>query len=386
LLEEQVQRREESRPFLGVQDVTADTFQHSVAIARPLLPVAPSRNDYSEARGGAPEIAGFGVFVSANHVLTHSTALNGRSFIEILTGDDRAIGARVMAYEPATGLVLLQVESGQRRTSPALATDTPRSGALAVAVGRARKREFVVPVFITSVENDEYTIGALNNGLWPGMPVFALSGELLAIAAPDGERVRAIPARKAAERMLARASTGDRRSSFGLGFQEPAGPLTNTFGKEGVVITEVLPGGPADMAGAEVGDVLLAVSDVSIDSSETAARALTTAAVGATTTLRVRRNSRLSVIEATPMFAYETVALARARPQVTEGPEAQVLFPPEVLEASGIMPSARVMSVNGRTMTSRVEVQRLLKGARQPVAVLVRHGDDQFFAAVEPVP
>jgi S1-C subfamily serine protease len=216
------------------------------------------------------------------------------------------------------------------------------------------------------------------------MPVFNMAGELFAIAAPDDRAGRALPVRQAAERLLARASRGERRSSFGLTFQVPHGPLTERFGAEGVLIADVLPGGPGDAADIRAGDVLLAVGDAKVESADSAARALSTAAVGTPTTLRVRRGARVSDVEATPALAYEIAALSRSSRDVPAGPEARVLFPAAVLEASAIPPAARIVSVNGRTVTTRAQVQRELRMARRPIPVLLRHGNNQFFAAVEP--
>ena len=385
LLEEQVQLREVSRPFVGVQEVAASVRQHSVAILLPASPAVPSRNDYSESAVSPRPVAGFGVFISGTHVLTHSAALDGRSIADVSVGGGITTPAEVVTYEPSTGLVLLQVQAAEGRASPTVATDAPAPGALVVGIGRSDEREVAVPVFITSVGAEGYTLGAVNASLLPGMPVFNLAGELLAIAAPDGQTVRAIPVSQTAERMLARASSGDRRSSFGLGFQVPTGGLADTFGKEGVVISEVVPGGPGDAGEMRVGDVLLAVGDVQIVSADTAQRALSTAAFGTPTTLRVRRGARARDIEATPAVAYEIAALARSQADVAQGPEARVLFAASVLEAAAIPPSARVVQVNGRTLTTRVQVQRELRLARRPLPVLVRQGSDQFFAAVEPV-
>jgi S1-C subfamily serine protease len=385
LLEEQVQLREVSRPFVGVQDVAAPARQHSVAILSPASAAMPSRNDYSGTARDQSPVAGFGVFVSDTHVLTHSAALDGRSAADVSVGSGLTTRGQVVTYEPQTGLVLLQVQGVDARASATLASDPPSPGALAVAVGRADEREIAVPVFVTSVGRDEYTIGAANDGILPGMPVFNLAGELFAIAAPDGRDLRAIPVRQAAERMLARASSGERRSSFGLGFQPPAGRLTDTFGNQGVLVTEVLPGGPADAADIRVGDVLLTVGDVAIDSADTAARVLSAAVIGEPTTLRIRRGARVSDIQATSAFAYEIAALARSGVDVRQGPEARVLFPAAALEAAAIPPAARVVTVNGRTLTTRGQVQRELRSARRPIPVLLRHGGSQFFVAVEPM-
>src|SRR5688572_14877513 len=105
LLEEQVQLREEIRPFVGVQDVALQVKHHSVAILRPASPASPSRNDYSAPVGGATRVAGFGVFVSDTHVLTHSLALDGQSSVELVLGDALTRRARVVTYEPPSGLV-----------------------------------------------------------------------------------------------------------------------------------------------------------------------------------------------------------------------------------------------------------------------------------------
>jgi S1-C subfamily serine protease len=203
-------------------------------------------------------------------VLTHSAALDGRSTADVWVGNGATTPGHVVTYEPSTGLVLLQVQAVDGRTSATLATDAPTPGALAVAVGRADDRDIAVPVFVTSAGRDGYTIGGLNDSLVPGMPVFNLAGELFGVAVPDGRETRAIPVRQAAERMLARATTGERLSSFGLGFQAPVGRVAETFGTDGVIISDVLAGGPGDAADLRVGDVLLAVGETPIDSAETA--------------------------------------------------------------------------------------------------------------------
>jgi S1-C subfamily serine protease len=384
LLEEQEQLREVSKPFVGVQEVAAGVRQHSVAILQPVAPDVPSWKDYSASAASRRMAAGFGVFVSDTYVLTHSAALDGRSTTDVSLGGGVTVPAQVVAYEPPTGLVLLQVSPSEGRAAVPFAADAPAPGALAVAVGRASGRELAVPVFVTSVGTEEYTIGAVNDALLPGMPVFNLAGELFAVAAPDGREMRAIPVQPAAQRMVTRAPTGERLSSFGLAFQIPTGGLADVFGNEGVLVSEVLPGGPADSADVRVGDVLLAVGEVPIDSADTAARVLGTAAIGTPTALRIRRGSRVSDIAATPAVAYEIAALARSSTESPQGAEARVLFAPAVLEASAVPPSARVLTVNGRRLTTRAQVQRELRLARRPVPVLLRLGNDQFFAAVEP--
>ena len=190
------------RAFVGVQDVVARVREQSVAIPMPMPPTVESRNDFSEVDGTAPQVAALGVFVSPTHVLTHSAALDGRSSFELSLGNDLTTQGRVVAYEPSTGLVLLQTEI-TGRLPPILATEAPAAGALAVGVGRSNGLDLAVPVFVTSVGGGRYTIGAVNGAVLPGMPVFNLAGELLAVAVPHGQQMRAIPVRDAADRLIA---------------------------------------------------------------------------------------------------------------------------------------------------------------------------------------
>lgn len=383
LLEEQVQQERASATFTGVQDLAARVRAHSVAVVMPSQP-SGSQNDYSETAGSNP-VTGFGVYVSDTHVLTHSSALDGRSSVSLWAGGSSTRQAQVAAYEPQTGLVLLQTEpSGVKPV--AVASQMPAAGALAVGVGRAEGREIALPVFVTSAGGEGYTIGAVNEEIMPGTPVFTLAGELFAIAAPDGRAVRAVPVHAATDRLFTRALARERRSSVGLGFQAPTASMAATFGEDGVVITDVIEGGPADLAGLAVGDVLLRVGEVEIDSIDVARQVLGSSAVGSPIAFRVRRASRVRDVEVTPVLAYEVAALSRARGDGPAGPEARVIFSPSVLERASIPPSARVVTVAGRAATSRAQTERQLRLARGPVPVLLQQGESRFFVILEPAP
>ena len=382
LLEEQAQLRERNRAFVGVQEIAAGARQHSVEISAPLAPAAAGRNDFSDSGNQASGVSGLGVFVSDTHVLTHSLALDGRSSVEITPNPGEApVSARLVAYEPSTGLVLLET-APVKRTPPTFAAVAPPAGALAFGVGRAGDEEIAMPVFVTRAGRDRYTLGG-DNAVLPGMPLFNLAGELFAIAAPDAGTIRALPVRAAAERLIARAAVGERRASFGIGFQDVPGALTTAFGDGGVVLTEIIEGGPADLAELRVGDVLVAVGDEKVDSAESAASVLNRAAVGAPVRLQLRRAGRLREVEVPPALAFEVAALARARPDVPSGPEARAILPAAVLAAGAIPPTARVLSLNGRAVTSRAQVQRELRAARAAVPVLIRQGGGPYFVAVE---
>jgi S1-C subfamily serine protease len=384
LLEEQVQLREASRPFLGVQDVAIRARQHSAAIAMPAVGAIPTRNDFSDPITRPPRPAGFGAFVSDTYVLVHSVTLGGRSAVQIATADGQIVEAQVVVYEPSTGLALLQTEpvSGPSAT---LADDAPLPGTLAVAVGGWDGGDVAVPLFVTGAGRDRYRISALDDEVRRGMPVYNLQGELLAIAAADGAELLAFPAREAATRLIARAAAGERPSSVGVTLQETAGALARIFGDKGVIVANVVGGGPADQAGLQAGDVLLAIGDVDVDSIDTATRALSSREIGVSTMLHTTRGGRGRVIEVRPAPAYDVAALARARADdPTQGLDVRLLLPATVLDRESIPSTARIVSINRRPVSSVAQARRELRPARIPALMLLRHGDQQFFAAIDP--
>jgi S1-C subfamily serine protease len=142
-------------------------------------------------------------------------------------------------------------------------------------------------------------------------------------------------------------------------------------------------GGPASDVDLRAGDLLLAVGSTEVASAETAARVLQSAAPHAPTELRIIRDGRVRTVQVTPATAYEVAVAARAaRALGSTLPEARVLFTAAQLESARIPPGARVVSVGGRNVSSRTQLQRQLRGAKQPVLVLLRHGDRQFFASI----
>jgi S1-C subfamily serine protease len=384
LLEEQAQRREAERPFAGVQDIARRMRVHAVAFAREdaQAPRASVSSDFFEPVARA-EPSGFGVILSATQVLTHASALDGRSSVRLITPAGERAEARVTAYEASTGLVLLETAIADG-AAPAMAVAPPEAGALTVAAAGWNGREMAMPVFVSSVADDRYTLGTTGHSLLPGQPLYSMDGALLALVVANGRDAYGLPVRDAAARLIARAASGDRRGATGVSFQKPEGSLTRIFGETGVVITEVLPGGPADGAGIEPGDVLTAIGGLPVATVEDASRLLRAIPPTTVASLQMRRAGRARTVEITPAAAYEVAAIARGRADVaTARPEARLLFQAPVLAAAGIPPSAIVVSVDGRALDSRDAIQQVLTRARGPVPVLLRHGDVQFFAAVE---
>jgi hypothetical protein len=380
LLDEQVQLREAARPFRGVQEVMDRVRGFGVAIPHVQRARVPVLSDFSVPRHGWDEVS-FGVVVSERHVLTHATALAGRESASVATAETTH-EMRIAAYDPATGLALL--ESGSPLGAPAPIGAEPEAGMLVAAAAAWQGRDVAVPLFVTSVAPDRYTVTSTVPRTLQAMPLYTLEGELLAVLSGDGPEWQAFPAGPAVQNLLARAGKGERLASVGAAFQQLTPPLQQAFGEGGVLISDVVDGGPAGLAGVQAGDVLLRVGEVDVATVEAAVEAVNAIPVGVPTALEVRRTGRVREVEVIPAPAHQVSWLARRERPGAPALEARDALPAEVLDASGIPPDARVLAVNGRAVSSRAQVDRELRRAASPMRVLVRDGETQFFAAVEP--
>jgi serine protease Do len=381
LLEEQVQLREVVKPFRGVQEIADRVRRFGVTIPSEERSGVPVLDDFSGEHRSSTE-AGFGVIVSETHVLTHATVVAGRESISV-EAVDGTHEMRVAAYEPATGLVLLQSDSPIGTPAP-LAAEAPTAGLLAAAAVSSQGRDIALPVFITTVAPDRYGVTSTGSRRLQTMPLYTLEGELLGIVGRDGPEWQAFAAGAAVQSMLARVSKGERLASFGIAFQEMTPSLQETFGEGGVLISDVVEGGPADLAGVQTGDVLTRIGDVELMSVDAAIRAVNAADIAGVTHLEVRRAGRIRRVEAAPVFAYQVSWLARHDTLDRSALEARAVFPADVLAAADIPADAHVLSVNGQVVSSRAQVDRELRRAKPPLRVLIHHGDRQFFAAVAP--
>jgi S1-C subfamily serine protease len=387
LIEEQAQARAAVRPFEGVQHVRTQIRGRIVAVLAPERSGARVTIDFRQPVDSPPLPAGFGVVVtSTGDVLTHESALRTGTSIRIAAPDGQVVDARVRAYEPATGLVLLAMPATADESLPVF-SDTVEAGSLVVAYARSDGIDTVVPVFVTAVDADRYAIAPTGGPLPPGTPVYTLSGELLAIATGSAERPRAIAARAGATRLLASVATGaGQPSSIGVAFQPLDRSLAAMLGQTGALVADVVPSGPADAAGVAAGDVLVAVGDTVVQSPEAAHTAITSLAPATSTSIRVRRGDRTLTLEVTPLPAFEIAALAAGGSVAakTASVDADDLFPRSALEAAGVARGARVISINRRPVSSRDDALRELR--RKPASVLLllqRPDGSRSFAVVD---
>jgi len=381
LIEEQLAATTASAATLtGVENAARTPRAHVLEI-RPVRPAV-----LEQVRSDVPPPASFAlegaaVMVSDGYLLTYAAALDGRLAVQVVTADGRTGDAVLAAYDPVTGLVLLMTASG---LAPAavLASAPPAAGSLAVAVGHAGGRPIARPAFVTLTGPEHVVVTPAGPGAAPGLPVFTVEGSLIGvIGAPGSGEV--VLASGVVDRLIASAAAGDVPRSFGLAVQRLDGVLTQVFGTRGVLVSDVVPGGPAALAGLESGDVLLAVGETGITSLDEAREALEVAALAPVATLRVLQRRRERAVEVTAVSSYTTAHLVRVDPARDAAISAGAVLRPPLLTALGLSARTRVLSVNGVSAATRAAVDRAL-AVRRPVDVLhVRDDRGAWFVARE---
>ncbi len=289
VLQEEIQRREPVRFFGLLRETGLRCLVHTASFPSADPPV-PTFLELAAPRPVRRAVSGAGLVVSAEgRILTHVSALAGRSEPEVeLPGGERVRG-RVVAREPETGLVLIEVPAPSP-LDPALPAAAPAAaGEVAIAAAQMGGRELVAPVFVTSHEGTAYTLGSAL--LVPGLPVFDLDGEALAVAGSAG--APAFEAGAATERLLARLASGaGLGSTIGVSLQPLTTELATRLGGPGVLVADLREGGAAARAGLRAGDVIAAVGDAKVGSPEQALAALAAVPSGETATLMLWRARR----------------------------------------------------------------------------------------------
>lgn len=389
LIVEQVQQRDVSQPFRGVQDVGARVRVHSVAVPRPSSPSARTLWDFGPASNGLALPSGFGVVVTAQgDVLTHAAALRGRSTVPVLTSSGLLLEATLIAYERATGLALLRTPPEANVPMAPISTTPVQPGTLVAAAAHWDGRGIVLPAFITSQSDDSYTLSAAAGALAPGTPIYDMDGLLVAVAADGGASGTAHGAHAAVARLTARIATGrGRESSIGVAVQPLSEELTAVFGDTGALVSDVVANGPADLGGVHPGDLLLAIGDTPVESAESARQAIASLQDGMPSTVRVLRGSRVHTLPILVATAFDVASLASGVPagDSTTLPEARAILSAAQLRASGIAPTARVVHINGRPVASPAQLPRELQGG-EAVLVYLEHEGQRFFAVLPETP
>lgn len=262
---------------------------------------------------------GSGFIVDAKGlVVTNAHVVDGAKKVKLKLADDREFEAIVKGKDPRLDLALLQIENAPGDL-PAVAlgsSDALKVGEYVVAVGNPFGLGHTVTMGIVSAKGREIGAGPYDDFIQTdasinpgnsGGPLFDTRGEVVGINTainPEAQGIGfAIPVdalKEALPQLVAKGHVD--RGRLGVLVQHVDAPLAKAMGladAKGALVGEVEKGGPADKAGLQAGDLIVAVDDQSIVRSEDLPRTIAKHAPGEKVALEVVRDKKEKVIDVT---------------------------------------------------------------------------------------
>jgi Do/DeqQ family serine protease len=262
--------------------------------------------------------SGSGVVVDPKgYILTNNHVIENAQDITVRLSDGRKLPAKLVGRDPKSDLAVLKVDArGPLPTAELGDSDHLRVGQWAIAIGNPFGLDRTVTVGIVSAtartrvgvtqyENFIQTDASINPGN-SGGPLLNLDGRVIGIntaivAAGQGIGF-SIPINQAKD-VMRQLIAGGRvvRGWLGIAIQDVTDELAGSFGvkeREGVLVADVMKGGPAESAGLRAGDVIVELNGGTIKEVPELQRRVAAVAPGQTvrlTVVRDRKPVRLSV-------------------------------------------------------------------------------------------
>lgn len=281
----------------------------------------PTRSGKQEARGGG---SGF-IFTPDGFALTNSHVVHDADKIEVALADGSRYHARLIGDDPETDLAVIRIEGND--FVPAVLGDSSNLlvGQVAIAIGNPYGFQTTVTAGVVSatarsmraqsgrlIDNVVQTDAALNPGN-SGGPLVNSAGEVIgvntAVILPAQGICFAIPintAKWVVSRLLRDGRI--RRSYIGLGGQNV--PLHrkivryyNLDNTGAILVQNIEPNSPAQLAGIRDGDLLIGFDHHTIDSIDDLQRQLTEEKVGTNCTATLIRHTEKLSLAITPAEA-----------------------------------------------------------------------------------
>ena len=284
----------EALPFEQVSEQVAKSIGPSVVHIDTVQNFNVPQDDLATLFWGQPpqHIAqgqGSGVIIDAEgYVLTNNHVVEGASEMKVSLSDGRKVNAELMGGDPLTDLAVLKIDASGLTPAPWGDSDKLPVGAPVWAVGNPYGLDRSVTFGIISAKSrrgfgatpyQEFlqTDAAVNPGN-SGGPLVDASGQVVGInTAIVGRSYQgisfAIPSDTAHEvyqRLRSRQPIV--RGDLGAQLEELTPQVAEKLGLRdvrGALVTDVLPGGPAEQAGIERGDVIVAWNGQPIDNKTT---------------------------------------------------------------------------------------------------------------------
>jgi len=376
---------------------------------------------------------GSGVIVSPDgYILTNNHVVAGASDIEVFTQSHKEYKARVVGTDSRTDIAVLKIDATALPTLALGDSSKLKVGDLVFAIGDPFGIGETATMGIVSAtgralggaiehyENFIQTDAAINPGN-SGGALIDLHGNLIGIntaiisGGGGNEGIGfAIPINMAREVMDQIAAHGKViRGYMGVTIQNVSPDMAKAFGLSqggGALIGDVTPGGPADKAGLERGDIILELNDAAVSGSGDLSLRISEMAPGSTAHLQIFRNGHTQQIDVTlgtfpengeagqPEAGAGPALLGLQVENLTPGIAQQLglpsgasgvvvaqVDPSSSAAAAGIEHGDVIEQVDRKPIHNAEEFRQAVAGkANQPVLLLLERGGTTSFIVVEP--
>jgi serine protease Do len=361
------------------------------------------------------------------YILTNNHVVEDADQIKVKLAGGKELEGRIVGRDPKTDLALIKVEGGSDLQPLALGnSDELKVGNWVVAVGSPFGLEQTVTAGIVSAKGRVIGSGPYDNFIQTdasinpgnsGGPLINLKGEVVGINTAiiaSGQGIGfAIPINMAKEIAPQLQNKGRvTRGLLGVNIQDVTPELAKSFGikeKKGALVAQVVPGGPAEKAGIEQGDVIVEFDGKSVADSKELPRIVASTPVEKSVTVKVLRDGKEVALQAKvgEMEGNATTDPAKSPTHKTLGITVQDLTP-QIARELGVKATKGVV-VTGMEPGSAAEEARLQTGDvirevnRKPVTgvndfiqkvekakgqesllLLIQRGQSSLYAAVTP--
>ncbi len=249
------------------------------------------------------------------YIVTNNHVIDNADKIVVILSDEKEFEAQIVGRDKNTDLALIKIELNHNL--PVLRfgdSDTLKVGQWVVAIGNPFGLEQTVTAGIVSAKGrvigsgpyDDFiqTDASINPGN-SGGPLLTMKGEVVGIntaIVAGGQGIGfAIPVNLAKNIIAQLKNTGEvTRGWLGVGIQDISEEVAEYYGikeKKGVLVTEVFPDDPADVAGIKPKDIILSVNGKTVDSARQLTGMIADTRVNDTIQIKINRNGKTRTID-----------------------------------------------------------------------------------------
>ncbi len=359
------------------------------------------------------------------YILTNNHVVRGAKRIRVRFDPHTEKDGKLVGGDPKTDVAVVEVdakgiEKPESRVAKLGDSDKLKVGQLVIAIGNPYGLERTLTfgvisalrrsIGITQYESFVQTDAAINPGN-SGGPLINIKGEVIGIntaIVAEGQGLGfAIPinlAKWVADQLMAKGRVV--RGWLGVVIQEITPEIAETIGvKEGILVSQVAPGSPAEKAGLKVGDIIVAIDGEKVrEVRELQFRVMKTPP-GTEVTLTILRGGKEQTIKAKVGEMPEEVSFGQPREQVGElGLSLRDLSPEEVsrlgvkgvfvegvapgslAQRSGLRRGDIILAVNNEPVESlsqfNEKIERAKSEQRTRVLLLIRRGGNNLYVVL----